>query len=453
MSKVPFQFGARFQESMLSLMFRDIAFAAKCVEFVPGEHLHSEAHQWVFQQISEKFEEYGTIPSRMEIEEGLKRVQRVKRKAVSKIVERCFDEDPESPDFIREQLADFAKRTNFADLFAYGQTLYNDGQPDEAYTYVLEAINHLHSINFNDEETIDIRDFEKLRQRFIAQKGVTGGGDIPTGIPELDDILGGGLSKAEGEFGCLLAEAKVGKSIGLIHMGFAALTHGHKVAHFVLEGTTEQTMMRYQSRFTRIPYNLIKKDEIDGQQQVKLDGISKRYSGQLELVPFNKHWEYTTLEVEAKLKEFDRKGWTPDLVIVDYADLLHSREKHHRQDLEQRDVFRDLKSIAINRKVALWTASQAQRPDKREIGKIRTLGGANVSESYEKIRVIDFLATLNQTPAEKRLGVLRLHCDIYRSNRSNKTINLITGFDRMIFHNSIWKTVPMKYMREKGLKT
>jgi len=449
MSKVLFQYGARFQESMMSLMLRDIAFADKCCEFVPSEHLHSEAHRWLFDTIKERYDETGMIVSQVEIDEILKPIEKFKRKSIRKIVDKCFGEDPESPEFIREQLAEFAKRTNFADLFAYGQTLYNDGNHDDAYTYVLESINHLHAINFNDEETVDISEFETKRQRFITQKGLTGGGDIPTGISELDAVLQGGLSKAEGEFGCLLAEAKIGKSIGLIHMGFAGLCHSHKVVHFVLEGTTEQTMMRYQSRFTRIDYNRIKADEVTGEERVRLEAVGERYKRQLMLVPFNKHWEYTTLDIEAKLKELDRKGWSPDLVIVDYADLLHSREKHHRTDLEQRDVFRDLKSIAINRKVALWTASQAQRPKEADKNNVRLLSGSSVAESYEKIRIIDFLGTLNQTPVEKTLGVMRLHCDIYRSNKSAKTINLITGFDRMIFHNSVWKTVPTKFMRKR----
>jgi len=449
LSAVPFQFGAKFQESMLSLMLRDISFADKCVEFVPAEHLHSEAHRWLFQQIQSRYNSAATIPSRVEIDEGMKRLNKFKRKPILKIVDRCFNHDPESPDFVREQLAEFAKRTNFADLFAHSQILYNEGKHDDSYTYVLKAINHLHSINFNDEETIDIKDFEKLRQRHNAQKGIVRGADITTGIKELDEILGGGLSKAEGEFGCILGEAKVGKSIALIHFGFAAICHGYKVAHFVLEGTTEQTMMRYQARIGRIPHKNLKSNELTPEEETKLEGLGERYSGLLELVPFNKSWEYTTQDIDTKLKEFDRKGWIPDLIIVDYADLLHSRVKHHRTDLEQRDVFRDLKSIAMTRKVALWSASQAQRPRKEEARKIRTITGASVSESYEKIRIIDFLGTLNQTPEEKQLGVLRLHADIYRSNRSDKTINLITDFDRMIFHNPVWGTVPKKFMRKR----
>ena len=449
MSEVLFQYGARFQESMMSLMIRDVAFAAKCLEYIPEEYLHSDAHKWLFRQISESFSESSKIPSRMEIEENLKRLTRLARKPIKKVVDKCFDQDPEDPEYLKTQLAEFAKRTNFADLFAYSQTLYNDGKTQDAYEYVLEAINHLHAINFNDEEIVDISDFENRRQRFIDQKGLTGGGDIPTGIAELDAVLGGGLSKAEGEFACLLAEAKVGKSIGLIHMGYAALCHGHKVAHFVLEGTTEQTMMRYESRFTRIPYNKVKSDELESHEYVKLNSFGRRYKDRLKLIPFNKHWEYTTTDIEAKLKEFDRQGWSPDLVIVDYADLLHSRERHHRQDLEQRDVFRDLKSIAMNRKVAMWSASQAQRPRKEDMTKERIISSANVAESYEKIRVMDFLGTLNQTSDEKKLGVMRFHCDIYRSNKANKTINLITGFDRMIFHNSIWQTVPSRFMRKR----
>jgi len=447
---VPFKYGAKFQDNMLSLMLKDVAFADKCLQFVPEEYLHSDAHKWLFEIINERYEVDGSIPSQVEVEELLRRIPKGKRRTLTRFVDRIVSNDPESPEYIRDELKDFARRAQFAELFAHGQTLYNAGEHDEAYLYVLEQINHLHAINFNQEETIDIELFEKVRNRYLSQIKITGG-DVSTMIPDLDSVMAGGLSPVEGELGVLIAEAKTGKSIGLIHMGYAGAIVGKKVAHFVLEGNTEQTMMRYQSRFTRIPYHKIRKDELDKREQDSLDKVTERYAGNLRLIPMNTEWDYTTADVEAKLKEFDREGWRPDLLVIDYADLLKSRHSEHyrREDLEQRDVYREIKSIAMTRRLAIWTASQARRPNDRDTFKKRTLGSGSVAESFEKIRIADFLATLNQSPEEKRMGMMRMHCDRYRSNSSGRTIFLITDFSRMIFHHKIWGTIKPKFLPEK----
>jgi len=92
------------------------------------------------------------------------------------------------------------------------------------------------------------------------------------------------------------------------------------------------------------------------------------------------------------------------------------------------------------RHYALWAATQAQRP-KEDPHKEYLLRAKDVAENYEKVRIADFVASLNQTPNEKRIGILRLHVDIYRSNESDIVCRLVTDFRRMIFHSKTYGTV------------
>jgi hypothetical protein len=86
------------------------------------------------------------------------------------------------------------------------------------------------------------------------------------------------------------------------------------------------------------------------------------------------------------------------------------------------------------RHVAIWSASQAQRP-KDTPERAGLLRSKDIAESYEKVRIADFIATLNQTSHEKEAGILRFHLDLYRSNETDKTILLFVDFTRMIFHS------------------
>jgi len=76
--------------------------------------------------------------------------------------------------------------------------------------------------------------------------------------------------------------------------------------------------------------------------------------------------------------------------------------------------------------------SQSQRP-KDGPNKETVLRSMSISEAYEKVRIADFVGTLNQTPFEKDAGILRFLADIYRNNTSDVMIRLFCDFERMVF--------------------
>lgn len=428
---IEFAFDKAFQNEMFSLMIRDLSFTDKVLKFIPEERLYSDAHKFLFKEIKKKYEKTGTIPSYVEIEDNLKFADKSKRRIYKNFCKDIYESGVADEDFIKASLTNFAKKSAFVEIFQNGQVLYNAKKFEDAFSITMEGINELYGISFNDDVAIDASEFEEVRQRYI-KSSLLGGRRIPTGIEDLDNALNGGLEK--GELGILLAEAKRGKSIGLIHMGCACLMRrSGRVAHFVLEGTTEQTIMRYQSRLSGIEYSRIAKDEISRSEQKKIDEIGKKYISKLELIPMNKHWNYTVLDIEAKMKELTRRRLKPDLVVVDYGDLLKGHVKTNSTREEQTLVYRHLKQMSMIHDVAVWTASQAQRPSENP-EKVTLLRAKHISESYEKVRIADFVGTLNQTPREKQLGILRFHLDIYRSNETDKTIMLLVDFNRMVFH-------------------
>jgi len=430
-----FHFGEEFQCQMLSLMLRDASFAAKVCKYIPEERLYAEPHKYLFNRIKEKLEAKAELTSYIEIEDHLKTIEPRKRKMLKHFCRRICGSKPDNEKFIKEKLTEYSKKNAFIDVFQTSQTLWNSLQYDDAYTYTMLGINDLYSINYTDDAIIPIEKFEEERQ-FMINEMSKGTRRVPTNIGPLDDILRGGLER--GELGIVLAEPKRGKSICLTHMGATAvMMRMGRVAHFVLEGTKEQAILRYLSRISGIEYHRLEKDEITLEESKLLDAVSKKYMRKLDLIPFNQHWSYTVLDIEAKLKELINAGRKPDLVVIDYADLLKSGQKLKELRHDQAEVYRDLKRLAVMQKFAIWTASQATRPkDTKEKGEV--LRSKDIAESYEKVRIADLVMTLNQTLEEKKDGVLRLHVDIYRSNDTEKTIHLLTNFEKMIFYSKVY---------------
>lgn len=428
-------FGMQFQNEMIALMLQDIGFAGKVCEHVDGSKLNSSAHQWLFNLIKEKIKSSGTVPSFIEIEDRIKEVDRNKRRVFYEFAKsisalKCGDSE-----FMKRSLTAYARRMRFVSVFQKSQELYNSKQFESAFDFTLEQMGNLYGIDFSDSAPITLGEFESFRQRMLKQESI-GARQFPTMIEPLDDILRGGLSK--GELGLILGEAKRGKSFGLIHMGAVALsTRRSRIAHFVLEGTTEQTILRYQSRLSGIEYSRLEKDEITTEEQKRLSELNSFFSDNLEVVAFNQHWAYTVLDIQNKIVEMERRGRKPDLVLIDYADLLKSHQHSENKLQEQVDVYRYVKQLAMMKDIAIWSATQAQRP-KNEPDKEIILRSKDIADCFERVRIADLVVTLNQTPKEKLAGILRMHIDLYRSSDADKTIYMICDFSRATMHKTLW---------------
>ena len=101
-----------------------------------------------------------------------------------------------------------------------------------------------------------------------------------------------------------------------------------------------------------------------------------------------------------------QEGFVPDMIVVDYADLIvadNSREEHrHRVD----DVWKGLRGLSQKKHCLLVTATQA---DAKSFTKNR-LSLANFSEDKRKYSHVTAMYALNQDPEgeEKKMGIMRV---------------------------------------------
>lgn len=113
--------------------------------------------------------------------------------------------------------------------------------------------------------------------------------------------------------------------------------------------------------------------------------------------------ELTINMMEAYLDGLERfHKITPDIVIVDYPDLMDIDSKNLR--VETGKVYAKLRGLAVNRNCSMVVASQGNR----ESETARTVTGSMASEDISKLAIADTVLTYSQTPAEKRMGLARL---------------------------------------------
>jgi replicative DNA helicase len=225
----------------------------------------------------------------------------------------------------------------------------------------------------------------------------TGRLTVATGWDCVDDLMGGGLGP--GELGVVVAPSGVGKSWMLACLGAAAVRAGKTVVHYTLELSQHYVGLRYDTVFTHIPSTDLKerKDEVYG----KL----KRLPGKLK-VKYYPPKGASSKTIQLHIEKMIAAGNRPDLIIVDYADLLLSHSnKTDSTYAEQGGVYIDLRGMSGELQIPIWTASQTNRSAIDS----EVIEADKIADSYAKVMNADFIMSLSRKAKDKLNNTARVH--------------------------------------------
>lgn len=111
------------------------------------------------------------------------------------------------------------------------------------------------------------------------------------------------------------------------------------------------------------------------------------------------------------------EGFIPDVIIVDYADIL-APEKESESVREQiGTTWKMLKNLAYVRKALVITASQSNRGSAKKA----LLEEEDTAEDIRKLAHVDAMLSLNQTEEEKEKGVIRIGLMNHRWKKFSRT--------------------------------
>jgi hypothetical protein len=135
----------------------------------------------------------------------------------------------------------------------------------------------------------------------------------------------------------------------------------------------------------------------------------------------------------------------PDLVIVDYGELLGPETNVHDLYLQQKEIWQGLKDLAVKMDVALWTATQSSRG---AVGS-HHMSERDIGDSYWKYRISDIFAGMNRyliynekskkweahDDADKDAKVIRFFMMKHRKNKDKYRIVFVSDLERGIFYS------------------
>ena len=348
----------------------------------------SDSNKWLVKSIQDYYFEYKKQPTLEVLKCSIEEMDNdvLKSGVVEKLRETWKHIEATDLDFVQKKTLDFCKN----------QTLKNA---------ILESVNLLENKDYDGIKTIiddamkagttkDLgHDYlESFKARLEESSRIT----VGTPWDVVNDIMDGGLGA--GELGVIVAPAGIGKSWTLQSLGSSVLKNKGVVVHYTLELNENYVGLRYDSIFSGVTTANIKYHKEDVEAKIK------KLNGKL-LIKYFPTKSATVQTIGAHLKQIELSGIKVDMALVDYADILmptgNFKEKRHAIG----NIYEDLRGLAGELEIPIWTASQANRSALEE----DVIGADKVAEDYSKVMTADFVMSMSRKVEDKIANTGRFH--------------------------------------------
>lgn len=421
-------FGNYQEEAIISLALDHPEFFTNVCRHLKPDMFGRFECKYIIATVLNYFEKYRIIPTRLLIRDIIEKDLTPDQpfELIFKIIDRRSD--PREVPIIKDTLMKWAKTKAYGLIYSEEAiNAYESGRFEEIEKIVQEA-NKVTDIGEGGFWLLD--QFEKL---FLADAI----DHRTTGFPRLDRILNNGGPSPK-EVVCWLAPTNTGKSILLINNAIASLkgmnrdgANGQDVLLVTFELDTIKTALRCLSTTTGIAQDQVGNNQ-DYIRRV-INTIKETYNKRLLIYEFPPD-ECSVDHIYALIDNLKRKeGWKPDVVIIDYLDLMVSRNAAYNKDdyTRQKHVATELRGLAKNENVLVFTATQTNRSG-GEGGEPIDL--SKTAESYGKQFALDYVISLNQSLEDKleKPPRIRFFVAKNRNGPKNEMITCEINYDTMV---------------------
>jgi replicative DNA helicase len=281
----------------------------------------------------------------------------------------------------------------------------NEHQPIEALNSIISKTSDLKRIS-SDVRDIDATDVEDASAHFIhikelSEKGIHG---VRTNLAGFDNYLPGGI--APGQFGILLAYPAIGKSWLAIFMAVQAWKAGKKPLIVSLEMTEKEVRNRV---YTIMAEGYFSHRKLSA-GMIDIEGFENWAKQNLkDKPPFYIISNDGLADVSPSVIRGKIDQYSPDVVFVDYIQLMNSNQGNDNEVVKIKNISRELKVLAISSQVPIVAIASATPDDATDMNSVPSLG--QVAWSKQLAYDADWVLALGRAT-----GSTILEC-IFRKNR------------------------------------
>lgn len=381
-------YGHAFQVKVIYALLNDKTFLQNISDLLIPEFFENQAHKWAIDYTLKYFQKYHTHPTPEVLKVEMKKESNeVLRVAIREELKQIYNSENDDIEYIKEEFFNFCKNQRLKEALLKSVDLLQAGEYDDIRRLIDNAIKAGSDRNVGHEYSKDV----ETRFREETRNAIK----FPWEV--LNNITDGGYGA--GDLVIFFAGPGAGKSWVVCAMGAEAAKKGKKVLHYTLELSDTYIGKRYDAIMSGIDFKKLKyhrKEVMKSLEDMEGEIIIKEYSP--------KRASLDTIEMHIRqLKNI--ADFEPDMVIIDYPDLLRPSKLRKEAREETDDIYTEIKGLAKELKIPFICPSQINRAGAKD----DVIEADKISGSYGKIMIADIGISLSRKRKDKVNGTGRFH--------------------------------------------
>lgn len=269
-----------------------------------------------------------------------------------------------------EQLQSEYLTDSLKDILRTTATEVQSGQGSKALEELITKTSELKK-NTAVIRDIDATDIDSAVAYFeqVQRQNELGATGIKLGLPGFDNYLPAGIMP--GQLGVLLAYPGIGKSWFAVYAAVQAWKNGKSPLMITLEMSETEVRNRV---FTTMGDGLWSHRKLSS-GLVDIDDLKRWHKKDLagkpefHIISNDNGGEVTPSVIRGKIDQYK-----PDLIIVDYLQLMSPNQKSDNETVRMKNLSRELKLMAIAEEIPIIAISSATPDDVNKLDTVPTLG-------------------------------------------------------------------------------
>ena len=384
----------QFENIIAYHMLVDEEYLGTVIDFLDTRYFKNKHIKAVVNIISDFFVRRGEAPTLTEVKAYL-----------------TTDELKESFKIVANSFKNIDTNFNREELFENSEKFFKE---KAVYQTMLDVADELNNKNVDTSVVLD--KFEKACSITMAgDMGIEFFSDIDTHIDDLnkeekfipsqwewlDRKLGGGFLETGRSLYLFAGQTNVGKSIFLGNIACNVAAQGKTVVLITLEMSELMYAKRISSNVTQIPINELQDNSTNVKQKVVgYQNVHPKTKLIVKEFPPN---AITANQLSAYIKKLINKGIKPDMIVLDYINLLHCPLGNNSYE-RVKHAAEQVRALSYTFGCPIVTATQINRSGINE----QNPGVENISESIGLAATADCIMSIWQDEGDVDLGVIRI---------------------------------------------
>ena len=383
------KYGQSYQSKVVASLITDVKFLEQVTEITKTSFFESQANQWIVNEVQDYFNEYRAVPTMevFKIKIGDIEDKVLKQTVVEQLKGVYLQVGSEDLAYVKKEYLTFCKNQKVKEALLKSVDLLKAGNYDK----IIDTMMAASKVGVENDLGLDfIDDFESILENVKRNS-------VGTGWEVIDELMDGGLGP--GELGVVMAPSGIGKSWFLSKIACAALQRGVNVLHYTLELSESYVGQRYITILTGITTADQKMNKAEIIRKVK------QTQGRVKIKYYPPQFA-SAKTLSAHIEKVKTTGFNPQLIIIDYADLLKSGNRgSDGLYAELGGIYEELRGLSGEHQIPIWTATQTNRAAIDH----EVIGADSVGDSYKKVQTADFIMSVSRKVKDKLSNTGRIH--------------------------------------------